>query len=84
LAAGATATGLFAMPYALAAYAQSPAQAYAALLIGRNLGVLVGPVLVPALISAAGGWALVGPVCGAMTAAVALATLWLRGSVARF
>jgi len=83
LASGATATGLFAMPYALADHAESPSQAYAALLTGRNVGVLFGPVLVPALISLAGGWGLVGPIFGLLTALLAVAVLPLGRSVAK-
>jgi predicted MFS family arabinose efflux permease len=56
MGAGVTPTCLFAMPAAILGARSGSGSAYGIVMTGRNLGVLVGPVLLPSVLAATGSW----------------------------
>jgi MFS family permease len=73
IGAGITPTCLFAMPSAIAGPARA-GRAFGIVMTGRNLGVLIGPVLMAQAFERAGTWSVSGPIFGTLTlGAVALA-----------
>lgn len=64
--AGITPTCLFALPSAIAGPARA-ATAFGVLMTGRNIGVLVGPVLLAQAFKLAGSWEVSAPVFGSLT-----------------
>jgi hypothetical protein len=87
LGAGVVPTCLFAMPSAILGRARGTARAFGVVMTGRNLGVLVGPILIAQTFNLTGAWALAAPLFGALTTlCVGLAVLlarWLRRPAAR-
>ncbi|HEX9648759.1 MAG TPA: MFS transporter, partial [Alphaproteobacteria bacterium] len=79
LGTGLTAVCLFALPGALAGPGLDIARGFGVLMTGRNIGVLIGPMLLAEVLERAGDWAAVGP----LFAAVALAALALAAWLAR-
>jgi MFS family permease len=75
--AGVTPTCLFALPGAVLGRAAGP-RAFALIMTGRNVGVLIGPILLAELQRRTGGWGLAAPVMGATTTVAALAALLLH------
>ncbi|MDF1552674.1 MAG: MFS transporter [Deferrisomatales bacterium] len=69
-------TCLFALPAALPGSGGSVAKGFAALMTGRHLGVLVGPILLGRVIAFHNGWQLATPLFGAICMA-ALAAHWV-------
>lgn len=67
IACGATPVCLFAMPALIVGRARVGGGAFGVLMRGRNLGILAGPLLVPLVVEAAGGWRAVWWVFGALT-----------------
>ena len=59
------------------------AGAFAILMTGRNLGVLVGPVLLANSVALVGDWRWVWPLFGGLTLAAALAAAELARRLAR-
>ena len=76
IGAGITPTCLFALPSVLHG-AAGAARAFGVLMTGRNLGVLVGPVLFAAASKSAGGWHAAVPLFAAGTTLAVIATLCL-------
>jgi len=76
IGAGVTPTCLFALPSVLRGPAGA-ARAFGALMNGRNLGVLVGPVLFAAASKSAGGWHAAVPLFAAGTTLAVVAALCL-------
>ncbi|HLB80700.1 MAG TPA: MFS transporter [Dongiaceae bacterium] len=76
IGAGITPTCLFALPSVLRGPAGA-ARAFGALMTGRNLGVLVGPVLFAAASKSAGGWHAAVPLFAAGTTLAVVAALCL-------
>ena len=75
IGAGITPTCLFALPSAIAG-ARQATRAFGVLMTGRNLGVLVGPVLLAQAFELAGSWRVSSPIFGSLTAlAVAIAMM---------
>jgi predicted MFS family arabinose efflux permease len=66
IAAGITATCIFALPGAL--YGVEARRGFGAMMAGRNLGVLFGPVLLAQVVAAAGGWRPIPALFGTVTA----------------
>jgi predicted MFS family arabinose efflux permease len=79
---GLTPVCLFALPGALSGPGLDTARGFGVLMTGRNLGVLVGPLLLPPAI-AFGGWDAVGPVFGAVTVAAFALAMWVTRAAAR-
>ena len=79
IGAGISPTCLFAIPNALVGIGATQARAFGIIMTGRNLGVLLGPVVLAEAYKAAGSWSVAAPVFGTATsAAVLLAViLWL-------
>lgn len=82
IGAGITPTCLFALPAVLLGQAGAPT-AYAFVMTGRNIGVLLGPVLLAEVTKQAAGWAPVWPLFGASTALTVLAALALAATLRR-
>lgn len=76
IGAGVTPTCLFALPGAVLGRAAGP-HAFALIMTGRNIGVLIGPILLAQLQQRTGGWDVAAPVLGAATMVAALAALLL-------
>lgn len=67
MGAGITPTCLFALPAMLLGRAGAPT-AYAVVMTGRNIGVLLGPILLAEVTKQAAGWHFVWPLFGSTTA----------------
>jgi MFS family permease len=75
IGAGITPTCLFALPSTVAGPRRA-APAFGVLMTGRNLGVLIGPVLLAQAFELAGSWRVSSPIFGSLTGlAVAIAAL---------
>jgi len=66
-AAGITPTCLFSMPNTILGPRGSSGTAFGVIMTGRNLGVLVGPILLPQLMQLSGAWNEASPVFGVIT-----------------
>jgi len=82
-AAGLTPTCLFAMPGTIFGVDRATAKPFAVLMTGRNLGVLLGPVVTGWLVQHTGGWATLPPTLGAVTLALAAGALILHRRLAQ-
>lgn len=80
---GITPVCLFALPSTILGSARAGPKAYAALMTGRNLGVLIGPILLPQVLLWTGVWTITGPVFGAITTLDMLGALFLAIGLAR-
>jgi predicted MFS family arabinose efflux permease len=82
VAAGFIPTCLFATPGTIFGAGPSLSRAFGVLMAGRNLGVLIGPVLTGVLVDATDDWALVARVFGAVSLCVGAGAFvlhrWLR------
>lgn len=65
--AGTTPTCLFAMPSVILGAGRASPRAFGIVMTGRNLGVLFGPMLVPAILALGGQWSYAGPAFGILT-----------------
>ena len=70
IGAGITPTCLFALPSAIAG-ARRAAPAFGVLMTGRNLGVLIGPVLLAQAFELTGSWRVSSPMFGSLSALAA-------------
>ncbi len=77
-AAGLTPTCLFAMPGTIFGVDRATAKPFAVLMTGRNLGVLLGPVVTGWLVQYLGGWATLPPTLSGITLALAAGALILH------
>jgi len=77
IGAGLAPTALFAMPSSVMGPGRSLVPAFGIIMMTRNLGVLLGPVVLAQLSKAAGGWQLSAPLFGAASLAAAALGLWL-------
>ena len=82
IAAGICPTCLFAMPSVIIGPGRAAAGAFGVIMTGRNLGVLVGPVLLAQAFVLTGGWDVAGPIFGAVTTVALALALWLAVSLA--
>ncbi len=67
IGAGICPTCLFAMPNALMGVQSNQARAFGVIMTGRNLGVLLGPVVIAEAYKAADSWTVAAPVFGTST-----------------
>ena len=77
MASGVVPTCMFSLPHLLAPSQQEQAHAYGVLMAGRNLGALLGPVLLPQVRAVSGGWEAVMPVFGVVTGGALLLCLYV-------
>ncbi len=77
IGAGICPTCLFAMPSVIAGPGGAAVRAFGVIMTGRNLGVLVGPVLLAQAFKLSGGWDISAPIFGTVTALAAVLGLWL-------
>ena len=77
IGAGFVPTCLFAVPSVLAGSGRPPAAAFGILMTGRNLGVLVGPVLLALAFKSSGGWDVASPIFGALSTVGVGLCVWL-------
>lgn len=80
-AAGLVPTCLFAMPSAIAGRGGLAATAFGIIMTGRNLGVLIGPVMLAQVFALTGGWDWSAPVLGGVTAVALVLGIWLSRRV---
>ncbi len=76
-AAGVVPTCLFAMPSAIAGHGRTAATAFGIIMTGRNLGVLIGPVMLAQAFAMTGGWNWSAPMLGGVTAVALVLGVWL-------
>jgi predicted MFS family arabinose efflux permease len=74
---GVVPTCLFAMPSVILGRGHDTARAFGIVMTGRNLGVLIGPVLVAQAFKMTGTWALTAPIFGTVTVGCIITTLLL-------
>jgi MFS family permease len=82
IGAGVTPTCLFGVPAAVVGPARLSGRVFAILMTGRNIGVLLGPVVLAEISKRAGGWSLAGPVFGTLgllATATGAALAWRLG-----
>jgi MFS family permease len=77
IGAGFVPTCLFAVPSVLAGSGRPPPSAFGILMTGRNLGVLVGPVLLALAFKSSGGWDVASPIFGALSTFGLVLCVWL-------
>ncbi|GAB5470045.1 MAG: hypothetical protein Kilf2KO_30750 [Rhodospirillales bacterium] len=75
--AGLVPAGLFAMPNTILGSGGATIAAFGIIMTMRNVGVLIGPILLALLITADGGWHVAAPVFAALCTAALLLALWL-------
>lgn len=80
---GITPVCLFAMPSTILGSRRAGPGAFATIMTGRNLGVLIGPVLLPQVLALTGVWSASGPVFGAITTLDAVGGVLLALGLAR-
>lgn len=81
LGAGICPTCLFAMPSVVVGAGRGTAAAFGIIMTGRNLGVLMGPVVLAQAFKLFGGWWLAGPLFGAWTSLALAIGVWLAISL---
>ena len=70
------------MPSRTAGQGRAAASAFGIIMTGRNVGVLIGPVLLAESLRMSGSWALAAPVFGTVTALALLSGLYLAFELA--
>ena len=81
LAAGVCPTCLFAMPGVIVGRGRAVAPALGILMTGRNLGVLIGPMLLGQAFKATGAWDLAAPIFGTVTTLALALGIFLAASL---
>ena len=82
IAAGICPTCLFAMPSIIVGRGRVAAPAFGIIMTGRNIGVLIGPVLLAQAFEATGAWDLAAPIFGTVTSLAFGLGIWLTVSLA--
>ncbi len=77
IGAGITPVCLFAMPSRAAGQGRAAASAFGVIMTGRNIGVLIGPILLAEALRASGSWEPAAPIFGTVTALALLIGLYL-------
>jgi predicted MFS family arabinose efflux permease len=67
IGAGVVPTCLFALPSVILGRGQGTARAFGIVMTGRNMGILIGPVLVAQAFKMTGSWDLTAPIFGTIT-----------------
>ena len=83
LGAGVTPTCLFAIPSVILGQGRGTAAAFGVLMTGRNIGVLIGPVLLAEAFRLSGSWNLASPIFGVTTTLAVMIAATLAYRVAR-
>ena len=83
IGAGICPTCLFAMPSAILGQARAAASAFGVIMTGRNIGVLIGPILIAQIFKLAGDWNEAAPVFAGLTLIAVVLGLVLSGTLAR-
>jgi MFS family permease len=81
IGAGICPTCLFAMPSVIVGPGAAAARAFGVIMTGRNLGVLLGPVVLAQAFKVFGGWDIAAPIFGSVTAGAAGLGIWLAISL---
>jgi len=81
--AGVVPTCLFAMPSVILDRGHNTARAFGIVMTGRNMGVLIGPVLLAQAFNMTGTWKLAGPIFGAVTTACLVVAILLARRLQR-
>lgn len=81
IAAGICPTCLFAMPSIVVGQGRGAATAFGTLMTGRNVGVLVGPVLLAQAFKETGAWDIAVPIFGTITSLAFVLGVWLAVSL---
>jgi MFS family permease len=82
IGAGITPACLFAMPSRAAGQGRAAASAFGIIMTGRNVGVLIGPILLAEALRTSGSWAHASPVFGTVTTLALLSGLYLAVELA--
>ena len=82
IAAGICPTCLFALPSIIVGRGRVAAPAFGIIMTGRNIGVLIGPVLLAQAFEATGAWDLAAPIFGTVTSLAFGLGIWLTVSLA--
>ena len=77
IGAGLAPTALFAMPSRILGPGRPLVPAFGIIMTGRNVGVLLGPVLLALLSELEEGWLLSGPLFGGVSVVAAVLGIWL-------
>ena len=83
IGAGICPTCLFAMPSAILGQARAAASAFGVIMTGRNMGVLIGPILIAQIFKLAGDWNEAAPVFAGLTLIAVVLGLLLTGKLNR-
>jgi predicted MFS family arabinose efflux permease len=83
ISAGIVPVCLFAMPSTLLGAGVNTGAAFGVIMTGRNIGVLIGPILVAQLFKTIGSWDLAAPVFGLCTAAALTLSIVLARQLQR-
>jgi len=83
IGAGVVPTCLFAMPSVILGRGHNTAHAFGIVMTGRNMGVLLGPVLLAQAFKMTGTWDLAGPLFGVITSACLVAAIPLARRLRR-
>jgi MFS family permease len=81
--AGVVPTCLFAMPGIVLGRGHGTARAFGIVMTGRNMGVLIGPVLLAQAFNMTGTWELAAPIFGAVTTACLVVAILLARRLRR-
>ncbi|MCH9000028.1 MAG: MFS transporter [Proteobacteria bacterium] len=82
IAAGICPTCLFAMPSIIVGRGRVAAPAFGIIMTGRNIGVLIGPVLLAQAFEVTGAWDLAAPIFGTVTSLAFGLGIWLTVALA--
>jgi hypothetical protein len=82
IAAGICPTCLFAMPSVIVGQGRVAAPAFGIIMTGRNVGVLIGPVLLAQAFEFTGAWDIAAPIFGTVTSLALGLGIWLAVSLA--
>ena len=83
IGAGISPTCLFAMPNRLVGAGPAQARAFGIIMTGRNVGVLLGPVVLAEAFKLTGSWNTAAPIFGGATAVALLLAILLAGRLRR-
>ncbi len=83
MAAGLSPTCLFALPGTIFGVDRTGTRAFGYLMTGRNIGVLMGPVLIGLIVDRTGNWSLAPPILGASCTLLTLGALVLHNRLRR-
>jgi uncharacterized protein YaaW (UPF0174 family) len=81
--AGVVPACLFALPSVILGRGHDTARAFGIVMTGRNMGVLIGPVLLAQAFNMTGTWELAAPIFGAVTTACLVVAILLARRLRR-